>query len=76
MARYEHAIDWIAQNDGAGDTHGQPYEAAYAVVYDMVTVAMVADVFGKKQHRVALDVMRARGFRKPLGWRPPTWGQS
>ena len=71
MAKYMEAIAWIASNDSAGDTEGLSYAAAFADVYGLVTVALVTDVFEKRQARVAQDVLRARGIRKPKGWRAP-----
>ena len=66
MASYRIAVEWIALNDGAGDTpNGMAWSAAHDDVSGLVTVCLVADVFGKDQDLVADDVLRARGFRKP-----------
>lgn len=66
MATYRDAIEWIAANDGAGDTpDGMEWSAALDLVAGQVTVCLVADVFNKDQAVVAADVLRARGFRKP-----------
>jgi hypothetical protein len=66
VATYRDAIEWIAANDGAGDTpEGMEWEPAFAVVDGQVTVCLVADVFNKDQAAVASEVLRARGFRKP-----------
>lgn len=66
MATYKNAIHWIAHNDGAGDTpDDMAWQKALEAVHDMVTVCLVADVFGVEQRVVAEDVLRARGFRKP-----------
>jgi hypothetical protein len=66
MATYKNAINWIAANDGAGDTPADfPWEQAIRSVEGLVTVGLVADVFGVEQRVVAEDVLRARGFRKP-----------
>lgn len=55
-ANYLHAVNWIAKNDGAGD------DDALVVDYvsEMVTVALVADIFGVTEAYVATDVVRAR----------------
>ena len=66
MAIYRDAIQWIADNDWAGDTPTNlTWTEAFAGVDGLVTVCLVADVFGKDQDTVAVDVLRARGFRKP-----------
>lgn len=66
MATYRDAIAWIAANDGAGDTpEGLSWEQVFDMVDGLVTVCLVADVFGKDQAAVAAEVLRARGFRKP-----------
>ncbi len=65
MTKYETAVQWIAQNDGSGDTLGLPYYEALAQVKVRLTVGMVSHVFDKDTQDVAIDVLRARGFRKP-----------
>jgi len=66
MAIYRDAIQWIADNDSAGDTPTNlTWTEAFAGVDGLVTVCLVADVFGKDQDTVAADVLHARGFRKP-----------
>ncbi len=66
MASYKDAVFWIAANDGAGDTpDGMEYPAAHDEVRGMISVCLVADVWGKVQDEVAVDVLRQRGFKKP-----------
>lgn len=66
MASYKDAVQWIALNDSAADTpEGMSWEEAFPGVDGLVTICMAADLFGKDQHTVAEDVLRARGFRKP-----------
>lgn len=66
MASYKDAIQWIALNDSAADTPTElSWEEAFPGVDGLVSVCLVADVFGKDQVAVAEDVLRARGFRKP-----------
>jgi len=66
MASYKEAVAWIAANDGAGDTReGMDYAAAHGDVRCMISVYLVADVWGKVQDEVAIDVLRERGFKKP-----------
>lgn len=68
MASYREAVQWIAHNDGAGDTPAtMTWAEAFDAVDGLVTVCLVADVFSKDQETVAADVLRARGFRKPRG---------
>jgi hypothetical protein len=70
MASYKDAVQWIAINDGAGDTPGwMKWDDALPAVDGLVTVCLVADVFDRDQDQVAADVLRARGFRKPRGAR-------
>lgn len=70
MATYASAVEWIAHNDGAGDTpEGMPWGDALDIVKDQVTTCLVADVFGKEQVKVGEDVLLLRGFRKPRGGR-------
>jgi hypothetical protein len=73
MARYRDAVQWIAANDGASDTKDLAYPDALTLVSEQVTVVMVADIFGRSERKVGADVLRARGVRKPRGWRelPP-----
>jgi hypothetical protein len=55
-ASYREAVAWIALNDDAG--------AAYAMVMSevagMISVVLVADLFGKEPHHVATDVIKYR----------------
>lgn len=55
-ASYREAVDWIAQNDSAGDCDAceEPVVAAYP------TTVLVADIFGLDAQRVARDVVRRR----------------
>ncbi len=55
-ASYRDAIDWIAQNDsvmddGADDPH---------TVGELVSSALVADIFGIEPDKVGRDVVRRR----------------
>lgn len=53
---YRVAVQWIADNDGAGDDERLDVE----YVSEMVTVALVADLFGVDTARVAQDVVKQR----------------
>jgi hypothetical protein len=69
MASYKEAVQWIADEDAAGDTMpGMDFDAAFDAVDGNVTVVMVADLWRKDTWRVALDVLRARGFEAPRGY--------
>lgn len=69
MASYKEAIWWIAHNDAEGDTPpGMNFEEAFRNVDGNVTVVMVADVWGKDQRQVAVDVLKERGFDAPRGY--------
>lgn len=71
MATYKDSVRWIAENDGAGDTPDTlTWDEAFNVTDGLVTIVMVADIFGKVAQDVTVDVLRARGFRKPRGWAP------
>lgn len=71
MARYQEAVEWIALNDAAGDTpEGMPLEDAFHEVRWIISVALVSDIFGKERDKVALDVLKERGFAIPRGWSP------
>jgi hypothetical protein len=53
MAKYSDAIQWIADND---DTDlGEPEDGIF-----IVSICLVADLFGKDQHIVYADVRRRR----------------
>lgn len=54
MARYKEAVDWIAFNDNAGS------EDQCEDIQGYITVALVADIFGKEDSKVAADVARVR----------------
>lgn len=53
MATYKDAISWIADNDDSD--LGDPIEGNF-----IVSIALVADIFGKARHVVYLDVTRRR----------------
>ena len=55
-ASYRDAIDWIAQNDSAGDSDALDPEAA---MY-LVSSVLVADIFDVPSERVGRDVVRRR----------------
>jgi hypothetical protein len=61
MARYKDAIEWIARNDNPGD-----YETAEEISR-YLTVGLVADLWGKSESDVAVDVERVR--LKDAEWR-------
>lgn len=52
-ANYKAAIYWIAMNDDEVETDLE-------TVARQISVVLVADVWGKDQHRVARDVLRVR----------------
>lgn len=55
-ASYRHAIDWIAQNDSAGDSDAMdPAAVGY-----LVSSVLVADIFDVECERVGRDVVRRR----------------
>lgn len=60
MARYSDAIEWIAHNDSAGDTVGMSLEEAIEEVKFIISVCLVADVWGYTNEKVARDVVLAR----------------
>jgi len=53
---YRAAIYWLAWNDGGGD----PECLDPVHVSEMVSVALVADLFGVPEEKVAQDVVRKR----------------
>jgi hypothetical protein len=53
-ASYREAVEWIALNDSAGDD--DPPE----ILSGLVTVCLIADLFGESTERVARDVIRVR----------------
>lgn len=55
-ASYREAVDFIAFNDGWGDHDAYDVEAVSGVV----TVGLVARIFGVENERVAADVVRSR----------------
>jgi hypothetical protein len=52
-AGYREAVQWIAHND-------EPGEHDVETMADLVSVLLVADLFGKPADEVARDVVRAR----------------
>lgn len=66
MASYKEAVAWIAANDGAGDTPlDMEYPEALDNVRSMISVGLVADLWGLDATAVAADVLKQRGHRKP-----------
>jgi len=66
VATYRDAIQWIAHNNATEETpQSMAYSDAFGRVYSLVTVRLVADVFGMEQAAVTADILKARGFRKP-----------
>lgn len=55
-ASYRHAIEWIAHNDSAADDGADDPE----IVAELVSSALVADIFGIDTERVGRDVVRFR----------------
>lgn len=55
VAGYRAAVEWIAMNDEDDDDH-----ADVEAVAEMVTVALVADVWQVSASVVAADVLEAR----------------
>jgi hypothetical protein len=55
-ARYREAIEWIAENDSAGDDDALDA----AVVGYLVTSLLVADLFDVDEDKVGADVVRCR----------------
>ena len=54
-ASYREAVSWIALNDSAADL----LQDTADTIAGYLTVALVADIFGKDRMDVARDVMRA-----------------
>lgn len=52
-AKYDDAIAWIAYND-------EPTDMDLLTVADLISVQLVADVWGKTPDRVAQDVLNIR----------------
>ncbi len=50
---YREAIFWIAMND-------EPGEGDYEVIAGLISVVLVADLFGVEAHKVAADVIIKR----------------
>ena len=55
-ASYREAVAWIAYNDDPGSSDSRDAEA----VRGMISVGLVADIFGVDSERVAADVVRIR----------------
>ncbi len=55
-ASYRSAVKWIAVNDSNGDCE----RLAYNVVSELITTALVADIFGEDPIDVAIAVVRER----------------
>ena len=53
-ASYRAAVHWIAANDSSGD------DLTQAQCAELITSALVADIFGVPDTRVGRDVHRAR----------------
>ena len=69
MASYKESVNWIANEDAPGDTPaGMDFSEAVEVVDGMMTVAMAADLWCKDTRQVAVDVVKARGFKMPRGF--------
>lgn len=69
MAKYSEAVAWIALEDGPGDTSsGLDFEEVFSLVDGNLTVAMVADLWHMNRKKVAVDVLKARGFAVPRGF--------
>lgn len=69
MASYKEAVNWIASEDGPGDTPvGMDFSDAVETVDGMMTVEMAASLWGKDTQQVAVDVVKARGFKMPRGF--------
>ncbi|KGT55145.1 hypothetical protein ACE15N_22115 (plasmid) [Xanthomonas campestris pv. passiflorae] len=69
MASYREAVEWIAAEDAGGDTPvGLDFETAFERVDGALTVVMVADLWGRDPKSVAVDVLKARGFKAPRGF--------
>lgn len=59
-ASYREGVAWIALNDDPGEDHAlDPSE-----IQSMITVALLADLFGKEPYYVAVDVVRYRASHK------------
>lgn len=54
-ASYRKAIEWIALND-------EPGEMNVEITSEMISVGLIADLFGKTQQEVARQVVKRRKF--------------
>jgi hypothetical protein len=55
-ASYKHAVQWIADNDSAGDDDAlNPDAVAY-----LVTTLLVSDIFGVDEIKVGYDIVQQR----------------
>jgi hypothetical protein len=55
-ASYREAIDWVAQNDSAGDIDAFAPEK----VQELVSAVLVADIFDVPSHKVGVDIVKRR----------------
>lgn len=55
-ASYRDAVDWIANNDSAGDPDALDAEAAGS----LVSAVLVADIFEVPSDKVGADIVRRR----------------
>ena len=55
-ASYREAVQWVAENDSAGD----PDALDPQVAGGLITAALVADIFGVPDAKVGEDIVRAR----------------
>lgn len=62
MTKYETAVEWIARED-------EPEDDDIGSIESYITVALVADVFGRTDYAVAEAVLKSRQKR----WASPAW---
>jgi hypothetical protein len=60
-ASYRDAIDWIAQNDSAGDPDSHDAEVAGS----LVSAVLIADIFDVSSEKVGADIARRRQILYP-----------
>lgn len=69
MATLKDAVEWIAAEDSPADTsRDYEYQFNLDVVKSSMFTAMVADVWKKPIHEVAVMVLRARRIYMPRGF--------
>ncbi len=61
-ASYREAVEWIALNDGPGDSDALEPDA----IRGNLTVHLIADLFEVPAQKVGEDIVKYR--RKKLGW--------